>query len=76
MGQAISEILPLAIGVANMFAHLGALSLVFHLLLARVLVVGGIMVELVVLSTLWPGPNITKNSPDHRSKLLGAGKGM
>ena len=83
MGQVISEALSLTIGVANIFAHPDAFSGVLHLLVTRLVVIGGITLELVVLNALWPGPplwsghpNLTMNSPDHRPKPLGAGKGM
>jgi hypothetical protein len=76
MGHVISEILPLAIGVANIFAHLDALSGVLHLLLTRVLVVGSITLELVVLNTVWPRTELTMSSPDQLPTSLGAEKGM
>ena len=77
MGQVISETLWLTIGVANILAHLDAFSGVLHLLVTRLVVIGVITLELVVLNALWPGPpNLTMNSPDHRPKPLSAGKGM
>ena len=76
MGQIIGEILPQAIGTANIFAHLGALSLVFHLLVSRVLAVVVITMELLVLNALWPRTEPTMSSPDQRPISLGAEKGM
>ena len=76
MGQAIGGILPLATGVTNSFAHLGALSLVFHLLMSRVLAVVVITMELLVLNTLWPRTEPTMSSPDQLPTSIGAEKGM
>lgn len=54
MGQAIIKILAQESGVTNLFAHLGAFGLVFHLLATRLLAVIVITLELLVLNTLWP----------------------
>jgi hypothetical protein len=76
MGQVIREIFPLAIGVVNIFVHMGALSWVLHLLVTRVLAVVVVTLEVLVLNTLWPRTETTMNSPDQHPTLLGAEKGI
>jgi len=76
MDQVIGETLSLTIGFANIFAHLDAFSGVLHLLWTRMLAVGFIMVELLVLNTLWPRTEPTMSSPDQRPLSLDAEKGM
>jgi hypothetical protein len=66
MVQAIGEILSQESGVMNLFAHLGAFGLVFHLLATRLLAVIVITSVLLVLNTLWPRAETTMSLSNQR----------
>jgi hypothetical protein len=66
MGQAIRKILAQESGVTNLFAHLGAFGLVFHLFATRLLAVIITTLELLVLNMLWPRAETTMSLSDQR----------
>ena len=66
MGQAIRESHSQESGVTNLFAHLAAFGLVFHLLATWLLAVIVIASELLVPNTLWPRAESTMSLPEQR----------